>query len=128
MRSAADSPVVAWIESASNFEDETLFISSWRVTATTIGWTPPEQLQGMAPSHSLGVPWLVIGAGQEPWVAWQRREIGSDSVIYRKHRSTGWEPEQLVAGTMMYGFQLGYNAFPWVAVGYPYEEAILRPQ
>ncbi|MCY1018491.1 Ig-like domain-containing protein [Pyxidicoccus sp. MSG2] len=129
MRSAADSPVVAWIESSSNLEDETLFISSWKVTSTTLGWTPPEQLQGMTQyHHSLGVPWLVIGAGQEPWVAWQRRDSASTSVIYRKHRSTGWEPEQFVAGTMLYGFQLDEKSFPWVAVGYPHEEAILRPQ
>ncbi|WP_164011021.1 Ig-like domain-containing protein [Pyxidicoccus trucidator] len=118
-------PVVAWTEWDANYDDGFVFVSQWKLTSAGEGWAPPELLlQGMTRSAGLEPPFIVIH-DDEPWVSWQRRAGGTGYASYfRRHRDSSWEPEQLIAGTELYGFRVDEKGFPWVAV----EGAILRPQ
>jgi hypothetical protein len=126
--SATDTFVV-WNESAPAAFDGLMFAANWKTFDLNPDWTTPEVLQGLSGPQTLKRPLLVTDSRGEPWVAWGRSaESGSYASYYRRRRSTDWEPEQLIAGTLLHGFQLDADGFPWAAVGYPREEAIVRPQ
>lgn len=125
----SDGPIVAWTEQASNYSDGFVYSSYWKSTITSADWTPPEQLQGTTDFNYMDSLRLVMDSAQEPWVVWKRREAAySSASYYRRHRTTGWEPEQLVVGMDIHGFRLDDKSFPWVAAGYYDLSAILRPQ
>lgn len=130
LKGYADSPILAWTEHAYDSDDGLVFSAYWKsgVLEGSASWTHPEELQGATLFHDLGRLRLVMDSTQEPWVVWNRRE-GNRSYFtyYRKRRSTGWEPEQLVVGTAAFGFRLDDKSFPWVMVAFP-QDAILRPQ
>ncbi|WP_163990962.1 Ig-like domain-containing protein [Pyxidicoccus caerfyrddinensis] len=128
LRGFSDGPIVAWTEQASNYPDGFVYSSYWKTTITSADWTPPEQLQGTTKFYAMDRLQLVVDSAQEPWVVWQRGEADySSACYYRRHRATGWEPEQLIFGRAFHGFRLDDKSVPWVALGY-WPEAILRPQ
>lgn len=130
LRGYADSPLIAWTEYAYGSSEGYMFSAYWKsgVVEGSARWTQPEELQGATELVSLRNVRFVMDSTQEPWVVWQRMDGDTPYVTYyRKHRSTGWEPEQLVVGTQAFGFRLDEKSFPWVAVAFP-ETAILRPQ
>ncbi|MCY1018490.1 Ig-like domain-containing protein [Pyxidicoccus sp. MSG2] len=131
LRGYEDSPVVAWTESASFSYDGYVFTAYWKPSpfaGIPGSWTRPEELQGATQYAFLDNLRLLMDSTNEPWVVWQRKDGDDLITYYRKHRPTGWEPEQLVVGTEVFGFRLDENSFPWVLAGYSPQDAILRPQ
>jgi hypothetical protein len=129
---SSDNSVVAWVEnSAEGDGDGYVYAASWKpnYNGESPGtWTHPEELQGVHPSVNHDGLRVLVDSQQEPWVVWQRGEGNSSSVTYyRKHRPSGWEPEQLVVNTAVSDFRLDENDHPWVTGGWWYP-TILRPQ
>ncbi|QSQ21692.1 Ig-like domain-containing protein [Pyxidicoccus parkwayensis] len=126
-------PVVAWVEN-SYLEadgDAYVYVASWKPSpnvGTPGTWTHAEELQGAHPRVSHYGLRVLMDSQNEPWVVWERSEGYSGGVTYyRKHRPSGWEPEQLVVNTSVTDFRLDANDFPWVTGGW-WDPTILRPQ
>lgn len=122
-------PLVAWTEMFGTPGSGGLYFARWKWAAE---WTAPELLEGTTAYTDLGEPVLALDAS-EPWVAWaQGNSQYGYEIHYRRHRFSGWEPKQLVAGGLFEGFQLDADGYPWVAVStnrtYTDQAVLLRPQ
>lgn len=125
---SSGNPLVAWTEGLGTLGLNGVFFSRWKFDR----WSAPEQLQGPTSSMWLSEPLLGVGFDNEPWVAWQRENNAyGGEILYRRHRFSGWDPEQLVAGGFLAGFQLdgdGYPRFGVIRSDSSEGAVLLRPQ
>ncbi|WP_224367438.1 hypothetical protein [Hyalangium versicolor] len=117
-------PHVAWTEESDLRDEGVIYYSRCWFGS---GWTPPELIQPRGVLYGFSQPQIVVDSTGEPWVAWDR--MGgppySQEIYYRRHRSSGWEPEQFVSGGVLSDFHVNRRGFPFVAVQ---QGAVLQPQ
>ncbi|NMO21881.1 hypothetical protein HPC49_35365 [Pyxidicoccus fallax] len=126
----ASGPHVAWMEYFEYPRAGSVYYSQLTSDSQTgYYWKTPEPLQEVLPFEVLTEVWLEVGSDGDPRVAWMRRGDGySTESVYRRRRVTGWDPEQLILGSTLWGFRVDEKGYPWAITGYPRESAILRPQ
>lgn len=128
---AADSPFVAWTEHGSSSRNGFVYASSFRQDGSSGSWAPPEPVLEMSQLFGgvLRGLWLLMDSSQEPWVVATRSTSNITTASYfRRHRATGWEPEQLIGEVAIHGVGLDEEDTLRVAAGDVPHGAVLRPQ